>query len=211
MEGGERTRTEDEQGACWFPKSCSSASWRREAAALGDSKAPGTARSPAPCLVSASCARSPRLALPLSPSLRGSQPRRALPRPLPLPPPPTPTSREQEARGPAEGDQVGEAVLGEGTPRQPSSGLPNRCVDACDASWAQPAPRIGGYQGPGDPQNNQPLRASLGLPKEILFGFLCLMQLPSQLKPPVQDSHNPDILASHKTEQKPTNLTAPGP
>lgn len=35
------------------------------------------------------------------------------------------------------------------------------------------------------------------------------MQLLSQLKPLVQDSNNPDILASHKTEQKPTNLRAP--
>lgn len=82
-------------------------------------------------------ARSPPLSLP------ARQPARAR---APAPPPPadapTPTSREQETRGPAEGDQVGEAVLGEGTPRQPSSGLPNRCVDSSDASWAQPAPRI---------------------------------------------------------------------
>lgn len=53
-------------------------------------------------------ARSPPLSLPVS------QPAGAR---APAPPPPTvapPTSREQETRGPAEGYQVGEAVLGEG-------------------------------------------------------------------------------------------------
>lgn len=121
MEGGKKTRTENEQGACWFPKSCSSASWRREAAALGDSKAPGTARSPAPCLVSASCARSPRLALPLSPSLPGSQPRRALPRPLPLPspPPPPPASRKRVA--PRRATRWGRPCWGRGPPGSPAA------------------------------------------------------------------------------------------
>lgn len=45
--------------------------------------------------------------------------------PSPMSPPPT--SREQETRGPAEGDQVGEVVLGEGGLRQPGRCLPNRC------------------------------------------------------------------------------------
>lgn len=63
MEGKEKARRGNERCACWFPKSCSSARWRRAAAAVGDSKAPGTASSLAPCLVSASRARSPPLAL----------------------------------------------------------------------------------------------------------------------------------------------------
>lgn len=178
--------------------------------APGDSKVPGTAPSPAPCLVSASGARSPRLALPLSPSSPASQPGRALPRPLPLPSPP-PTSREQETRGPAEGDQVGEAVLGEGG-SQPAAVYLTAAADASDALWAQTAPRISRLgssktRGP----TKQPASASLpGAPERNPVWLPLSMQLPSQLKPLVQDSHNPDILASHKTEQKPTNLTAPG-
>lgn len=142
MEGeGKARRKEREQCACWFPKPRFSASRRQPAATLSDSKAPGTAPSTAPSLVSASGAHSPRLALPLSPSQPASQPGRALPRPLPLPSPSPPTSREQETRGPAEGDQVGEAVLGEGG-LQPAAVYLTAAADASDALWAQPAPRI---------------------------------------------------------------------
>lgn len=79
----------------------------------------------------------------LSPSLPPSQPasrgaRSRAPSPCGRPPP---TSREQETRGPAEGDQVGEAVLGEGG-LQPAAGYLAAAADARDALWAQPAPRI---------------------------------------------------------------------
>lgn len=81
-------------------------------------------------------ARSPPLSLP------ASQPAGAR---APAPPPPAvalpPTSREQETRGPAEGDQVGEAVLGEGG-LQPAAVYLTAAADASDALWAQPAPRI---------------------------------------------------------------------
>ena len=86
-------------------------------------------------------ARSPPLVLPLSPSQPASQPGRALPRPLPLPSRPPPTSREQETRGPEEGDQVGEAMLGEGA-MQPAAVYLTAAADASDALLAQPAPRI---------------------------------------------------------------------
>ena len=114
---------------------------RRAAAALGDSKAQGTARSPAPCLASASRARSLPLALPLSPSPPASQPAGARP---PAPPPPCcrpPTSREQETRGPAEGDQVGEACWGREDPCSPAAVYLTAAADASDALWSQPAPR----------------------------------------------------------------------
>lgn len=76
---------------------------------------------------------------------------------------------------------MGEAVLGEGAaPMPPSPGPPNGCLQ-----------RLGMRCGPGllpiqieghlrlrHPQNNRPLQASLGLPKEILFGFLCLCSSP---------------------------------
>ena len=142
MEGEEKARREEsEQCACSFPKSCFSASTRRAAAAPSNSKAPGSARSPAPSLVSASggslpATRSPPLSLP------ASQPAGAR---APAPPPPAvappPTSREQETRGPEEGDQVGEAMLGEGA-MQPAAVYLTAAADASDALLAQPAPRI---------------------------------------------------------------------
>lgn len=149
----------------------------------------------------------------LSPSLPPRQPasrgaRSRAPSPYHRPPP---TSREQETRGPAEGDQVGEAVLGEGG-SQPAAVYLTAAADASDALWAQTAPRISRLgssktRGP----TKQPASASLpGAPERNPVWLPLSMQLPSQLKPLVQDSHNPDILASHKTEQKPTNLTAPG-
>lgn len=82
----------------------------------------------------------------LSPSLPPSQAasrgaRSRAPSPLPSPPP---TSREQETRGPAEGDQVGEAVLGEGGggPGSPAAVYLIAASDASEALWAQPAPGI---------------------------------------------------------------------
>lgn len=99
-EGGERTVF------VLVSQICSSAS-RTSGGSPGQPSAPGTAPSPAPSLVLASSARSPLLALPLPASPPANQPGRALPRLLPLPPPHT--SCEQETRGPADSDQVGEA------------------------------------------------------------------------------------------------------
>lgn len=80
----------------------------------------------------------------LSPSLPPSQPasrgaRSRAPSPCRRAPPPT--SREQETRGPEEGDQVGEAMLGEGA-MQPAAVYLTAAADASDALLAQPAPRI---------------------------------------------------------------------
>lgn len=205
MEGeGKARRKESEQCACWFPKSCFSGSPGRLKSA-GDGTEPRSL-SGLGLRRSLPAARSPPLSLP------ASQPAGAR---APAPPPPTvappPTSREQETRGPAEGDQVGEAVLGEGG-SQPAAVYLTAAADASDALWAQTAPRISRLgssktRGP----TKQPASASLpGAPERNPVWLPLSMQLPSQLKPLVQDSHNPDILASHKTEQKPTNLTAPG-
>lgn len=121
---------------CRFPKACGSASGRRAAAAPGDSEAPGTAPSPAPGLVSASRARSPPLALPLSPSPPGSQPGRALPRPLPLPspPPPPPASRKRVA--PRRATRWGRLCWGRGRPGGGVAIYVTAAAGAGEALWA---------------------------------------------------------------------------
>lgn len=88
-----------------------------------------------PCSLPAT--RSPPLSLPASqPASRGA--RSCAPSPLLSPPP---TSREQETRGPAEGDQVGEACWGREDPCSPAAVYLTAAADASDALWAQPAPR----------------------------------------------------------------------
>lgn len=80
----------------------------------------------------------------LSPSLPRSHPPAGAraPAPPPLPSAPPPHFGEQETRGPAEGRQVGEALLGEGAaPGGPSGVHLTAAAGAGDALWARTAPR----------------------------------------------------------------------
>ena len=132
MQGGEKARREEGKSsvrAC-FPNL---AAQRASAAPSGgspgrfacarDSSEPGSL-SGLGLPRSLPATRSPPLSLPASQQAGARAP-------APPPPccraPPHPASREQETRGPAEGDQVGEAVLGAGGPVQPRRGLPNCC------------------------------------------------------------------------------------
>lgn len=212
MEGEAKARREEsEQCACRFPKSCVSASARRAAAAPGqlESARVGTqpgSQSGLGRRRSLPAARSPPLSLPASQPAGARAP---APPPPAVGPPPPPASRKRVA--PRRATRWGRPCWGRGPrSRQQSTELLPRTL--VTRSWPS---LLSGFSGWGSSKTRgptkQPASASLpGAPERNPVWLPLSMQLPSQLKPLVQDSHNPDILASHKTEQKPTNLTAPG-